>query len=101
MTGRGFICRTTHRLYARPELVEGRAYQLLRGYNLVARLGCGAERVPRQRRAFHADGELADACQHGELAEILDRRIGTCRDDAVKALEQRLRFSHGLALDDV
>src|SRR5437868_3603011 len=62
MTGKGFM-----------------RVRLLRGYDLVASFGGGTERVPRQRRAFDANRELADACQHGELAEILDRRIGTRR----------------------
>src|SRR5262249_4846976 len=70
---------------------------LLARDNSVAVVGVGRDRVRRQRHAFHPHRNLADTCQHRQLAEIFDRRVRRRRDRAMEALEQRLRLGHGLS----
>src|SRR5262249_86829 len=64
----------------------------LRRYRFGVAVEGGLERVPREGRALHAHGELADAGEDGELAERAGRRadVGGRRQQAVEPLEEVL-----------
>src|SRR6266446_596632 len=60
----------------------------------------GAQRMPGQGGALHARGELPDAREHGELAQLLgiDLAPGSLADHRVDPLEERFRLCLGLLL---
>src|SRR5919106_5180025 len=68
------------------------------GDGLLLLLQRGFEGMPREGGAFDADGELAHPGEHGELAQRAGISL-TAGDQAVEALEQRVRLGHGLALE--
>ena len=58
-----------------------------------------AQRVPGERRAFHADRKLAHTPKHLEFAEPGMRRNVILRHQLAEAVEERFGFALGLALD--
>src|SRR5687768_2388200 len=65
---------------------------LLRLDRLLVAAERGLQRVPRERRALHARGELAHAREHGQLAELRRRvllaAVRRRGHERVEALEQ-------------
>src|SRR4030095_13777588 len=70
---------------------------------LALALERGLQRVPGQRGALHAYGELAHAGEGGELAELGTRVLAgagrVARKEAVEALEEPLHLLAALALE--